>query len=441
MATIESNTSNYRYLIVNHPPSADIVCPICLDILVEPYQLTCCGQHLCKGCGQEITEVCPLCRANRYQMMPDKYFERTTINCLQVYCKEKDKGCPMKGDLHRILAHMKDCEYKDIECPLKCRRSYQRRLIKAHMSNDCHNRPYKCKYCGHSSTYMVITYGHTPTCAKAPVMCPNKCDPQMMITRDGLSEHMKKHCPLQMVSCEFDICHMDIARQDLPKHLKDYAHHHTALMTKKLNDEMWKALSAKNKEASKKDKKFIAMLREKDEQIKEKDQQMKEKDEQLKLLEQRLDLVLMCSNNFFELKGFSTKQGHWFSLPYYTYGGYKMCFDVDIDNCKDVDINEDLYYEGHLCIRHYIMRGPFDDTLQWPFEGKVIVRIIDQSGDNHHFDYEFDYSEADDGQGDRVIDYSGNDRGLPYTPTSEQLPASDLPDYLVDDVLQFSITS
>lgn len=73
------------------------------------------------------------------------------------------------------------------------------------------------------------------------------------------------------------------------------------------------------------------------------------------------------------------------------------------------------------------------------------MRVIDQSGDNHHHNYEFDYSKAV-GQGNRVTDESVNDRGLHFAPTSKhRLLLSQVFDdgylHMVDDVMQFIVTT
>lgn len=385
--TVSIMNGSYRYQLVNLPPD-DVVCPICLDILVEPNLLTCCGQHLCKECGTRISKVCPLCRDKKYQVVPDKYFERNTLNRLQVYCEEKSEGCPMKGDLYKLLPHMKDCGYKHKECPLKCGKSYQRRSIKSHTKNDCPKRSYKCKYCDHTSTYENITEVHMPIC-DAPVLCPNECSLDT-IAKEELSSHIEKHCPLQVVPCDFDtVCSVTMPRKDLSQHLTEYAQQHIAMTTKKTNEELLKVLKEKERETAKKERQLIKILeekdqqirdkdqqlrekdkqiREKDQQFKEKDEQMKEKDEQVKekdrqiklLMEQRLDIVLMSQNNKIEMKEFSEKQGHWFSLPYYLHGGYKMCFEVDVESFTFEYVHKQNYY---------IMRGPFDDALEWPFNG------------------------------------------------------------------------
>ena len=77
-----------------------------------------------------------------------------------------------------------------------------------------------------------------------------------------------------------------------------------------------------------------------------------------------------------------------------------MCFEMH------------LSYE--LIIYSFMMPGPYDDSLQWPFKGKVIIQLLNQHGDHHHdyvFDYKHDYRE----QGGRRV--TNGERGYHYLQT------------------------
>ena len=60
------------------------------------------------------------------------------------------------------------------------------------------------------------------------------------------------------------------------------------------------------------------------------------------------------------------------SPSFYTHiGGYKMCLSVDANGWR--------HSEGtHVGMSVYMMRGEFDDHLQWPFKGVVKVQLINQ---------------------------------------------------------------
>ena len=59
---------DYKYQFVSPPPD-DVICPLCLDIVEEPHQFTCCGNHVCKKCGDKLkqqatTPQCPILTVN-----------------------------------------------------------------------------------------------------------------------------------------------------------------------------------------------------------------------------------------------------------------------------------------------------------------------------------------------------------------------------------------
>ena len=425
---------SYRYQLVALPPSHNVVCPICLDIVVEPHQLTCCGQHLCKGCSEGVQRErrdCPTCNKNSYLVLPDKAFERNSLNTLQVFCSEKDEGCPMQGELAGMLPHMRDCEYTRVPCPLNCGRSCQRRHLKSHTSNDCPRRPHQCEYCGYESTYTDVTDVHMPLCDKAPVLCPNECAGETTITREALPNHIEKECPLQMVPCEFsNVCHVTMPRKDLPQHLTEYAQHHTALMTKKMNDELLKMLQDKDRQLEEREKKFRAQLEERDREI---ERYRKQFDNKLKKIAEKVDISLNLAGfhqRNFEMTRYSERLRNnvsWLSPPFYSHiGGYKLCFEVDLSRSEK---------GTYIPIYTYIMKGPFDDSLKWPFTGIVTVTLFDQSGANNHVKCVYDYSKARYGQGERVVTH---DRGRDFRNNPKGLPS--YIGYFTTDTLQFNVT-
>jgi hypothetical protein len=54
-------------------------CPICLLVLREPYQATCCGKSFCKECIHRIkaaNQTCPTCKENRKLGMQNRELEK-----------------------------------------------------------------------------------------------------------------------------------------------------------------------------------------------------------------------------------------------------------------------------------------------------------------------------------------------------------------------------
>lgn len=63
-----------------------------------------------------------------------------------------------------------------------------------------------------------------------------------------------------------------------------------------------------------------------------------------------------------------------FSLPFYTGRyGYKMCLRLYI-------LGDGIGKGTHMSLFFVLMRGEFDNILQWPFTHKVSFRLINQTG-------------------------------------------------------------
>ena len=436
---------DYKYQFVSPPPD-DVICPLCLDIVEKPHQFTCCGQHICKKCVENHRKrasslQCPMCRHNKYGTVHDKYFERNILNKLSIWCT---KGCGQKVELGQLKKHFTQCLCVQEDCPYGCGQQYQRQYIEEHKEK-CSKRPFICGYCKYQSTYEVIVNEHYPVCDKYPIICPNECSGDE-IEQGMLQDHLNK-CPFQVVECEFSYvgCREKVRRCDLVQHLSDNGIHHSALSSKMIYESLQKMMEEKERLLQEKDK----QLQEKDRQLQEKETQLVKKDNELKLtvrqkdeqlqekdrqLQQKDHLLLevcelrgenktllstiydkICTDTVLSvtMTDFTYKERNrvqWFSPPYFTHlFGYKMCFEVDLN---DSNTNRSLY------IYSYMMRGPYDDHLQWPFKWKVIVRLLNQCGDDHHHDYVFDYKDKVQGQrvtsGERGTHLQTQSRCLSY---------------------------
>ena len=78
----------------------------------------------------------------------------------------------------------------------------------------------------------------------------------------------------------------------------------------------------------------------------------------------------------------------WYGPPFYTHSrGYKMRLSVDADGSNDG--------EGtHVSVFAILMRGEFDDSLKWPFQGSVVLQLCNQLEDKHHCGDIINFSET-----------------------------------------------
>ena len=75
---------------------------------------------------------------------------------------------------------------------------------------------------------------------------------------------------------------------------------------------------------------------------------------------------------------YKIENDQWHSPPFYTHPqGYKMCLTVYANGCGDGK-------GTHVSAFAQLMRGEFDDNLEWPFRGDVTVAMLNQLEDNYH---------------------------------------------------------
>ena len=80
----------------------------------------------------------------------------------------------------------------------------------------------------------------------------------------------------------------------------------------------------------------------------------------------------------------------WYSPPFYTHPrGYKMCLTVYA--------NGDGRGKGtHVSVHARLMRGKFDDSLKWPFQGHVTVAMLNQLEDSNHTTKTIEFTDTTD---------------------------------------------
>ena len=130
----------YGCCFVESPPN-DLVCKICLNVSYDAQQAnSCCGNNFCRKCLERYVQstvadkdICPYCRQPSFAFVPDLRAQRQVLN-LQVYCPNKQLGCPWTGELRSMEKHLnnfvnnasKGCLFTEVQCD--CGQVIQRRL-------------------------------------------------------------------------------------------------------------------------------------------------------------------------------------------------------------------------------------------------------------------------------------------------------------------------
>lgn len=161
---------NEEEIIFVDPPGYDHLCPVCYELLEDSHQTTCCGNHVCDKCSNQLNNgVCPFCR-NNFNAGPDKFFSRQLLS-LEVECYNCIRGCPWTGEL---------------------------RDLKKHADEECRKNNVKCGHCSIEFSRKRFPE-HVHVCVEAPERCPNQC-PVEGLKRKDMKQHLEQACPMRAVS-------------------------------------------------------------------------------------------------------------------------------------------------------------------------------------------------------------------------------------------------
>ncbi len=360
------------------PPPSEFVqseCPVCLQIIREPYQVTCCGKKFCKACIEHIKAIqkpCPTCN-DKFSSFADKGLKQSLYS-LKVRCSHQKDGCEWMKELRQFDEHLNTdplpekqldgCQFVEIDCIYNCRNHQQRRYIQNHQIKDCPKRPFGCEHChDYKSTYNDVTNNHWPVCGSFPVPCPNQCG--STIQRQNLDSHIADECPLTTINCDFHHvgCAVKPSRQDMPEHLRENLLTHISLLA---------TSHAKQQDKITTQQEDIATLVE---ELKIKNAELAPLQHMLTVNSESLGAPVLTMTNFQQHK---TDDNFWYSPPVYTHHqGYRICLNVyanGYDNGKGT----------HVSVGVCLMRGEFDNSLKWPFCGVISFQLLDQvDGENH----------------------------------------------------------
>ena len=391
-------------------------CPICLLVLREPQQVSCCGYSFCQPCITPIREArkpCPTCNKAEFSLFPNKGLKRSLCE-FPVWCTHEKEGCQWTGELGELEKHLNEspqlgdrvrgCQYTEVEC-CQCAEYLPRRGITTHEIEECPRRPFSCDYCSnYQADYESVVTKHWPMCGFRPVPCPNWCG--VYPERQNLEQHFSEVCPLSTVSCDFHYagCGVQLSRKDMPTHLSESIVHHLSLLAvhnQKRIDKLEHETCALKEALVRKDKKIAELERK---------------------LAPSFPITFTMTNFSHHKRDHTT----WYSPLFYTHPhGYLVRLQVTA-NYKSAGTR--------MTIGAHLMRGEFDEFLRWPFQGILVFEMMNQLNDGEHYRYAYSQStlrvtteEPDQGSG-RVLPYSM----LEYDPTTEC-------QYLKDDCLRLRV--
>ena len=337
------------------------------------------------------------------------------------------------------------CEYSEIEC-IYCSELIKCPNVAVHQDDLCPKRPFSCEYChSYESDYKDVINNHWPVCGYQTVQCPNECG--TALKRQVLENHVVRSCPKTVIDCDFHHvgCDVRLPRKDMPIHLKADLITHMSLQAasyKQLQEKVNK-LESENETLKRQLETTQAQI-ETTHQAAEKVQQMEQQLATLQLTSKAESNTVQEIMKHFKLRVYNTvditmhdyqqckrQNSIWYSPPFYTHSqGYKLSLRVHVNGFCGAQF---AYVSVYICL----MRGEFDDLLTWPFQGEVIIKILDRNGMGHQETIRFIDSQPDT-HNSRVTQGERSENGLG---TCDYISHSTLQQkYVRNDCLHFRIT-
>ena len=343
------------------PPPKSLECPICLLIVREPHIVVCCGNQFCRPCIDRIRQdgkPCPLCNEPNFTAFIHKGVMRE-VNALPVRCSKKHMGCQWVGELGQLEQHLTPgkqgragCSYVEVECRHQCGERFQRQFLLEHELESCPKRPVEVLI---SSTMRKLEAS----------LVENRSLREEISQLKNIQMEQSKKLSVALTECK--------SLKASNEKLQNRVH---AL-------EKCVQQNAETQKVSKRQLEVLGQHQTKSlEAINRDICQLKQTQKQQKAAAPlALPPFYFRFYNYEEIK---RQKIRWFSDPFYSHPqGYKLRIQLDMAT----------RYAGNqvlsVCIR--VMRGEYDDCLQWPFQGKVAIQMFDRHSKSWSYEKIFSF--------------------------------------------------
>ena len=295
------------------------------------------------------------------QYFPDR-FVRKEIKNLVTICPFSEMGCNWEGNFEEYQQDIKECRFA-------------------------------CKHCGEKVCRDQMER-HTASCLCAPKRCPLEiigCSENSPQKQSNLQNHLRRgeENHLALLARKITLLHKQVNKQPQAKHDTEQSLKTRDPIHTPVQDMMQRSLQ---EEVMQVEQTLMAKLRSKDDEIaslkatvtklektvRSKNAELEDRDFRLSLIENsNHDGTMIWKIPQFSQQKADAQNGKdtsIFSLPFYTgHYGYKMCLRLYI-------MGDGIGKGTHLSLFFVVMRGEFDNILQWPFTHKVTFKLINQAG-------------------------------------------------------------
>lgn len=225
------------------------------------------------------------------------------------------------------------------------------------MTSECPRRQYVCPHCQEAGEYEERISIHLDRCPKVTLECPNE-ECSEMVLRCDMEKH-KGECEFTRTPCKFAKfgCNVELPKRDLKEHEENEASH---LQSTK--------------------EKVLELMDQLERQERRFTEQFKQQEDKISLL----TVTPRKTAKIFELTKFKKyKTGNKpFQSPsfYSSPKGYRLSISV---NANGLDGSAGT----HISVYAHLEKGIHDDSLTWPFQGSVIIELLNQLEDRNHKQY------------------------------------------------------
>ncbi len=270
---------------------------------------------------------------------------------LRVRCSNKANGCDWVREFTDLEQHTRDCGYAQVTCPNECTEFgadnapphitlVLKKDLEEHLNNECQRRSIFCPNCNERGEYQEITTIHTNSCVEAKLQCPNELCKQTFLRKE-LAGH-KRVCKHQLIPCKYQElgCTIKDFPKEIQKHEEENKIHFPLLL-----------------------RSFIALKKE------------------YSILKEEVRILKALHKFVFKLPNFKQYKDEkrvFKSPPFFTHNqGYKMVIGITPHGYSHAN-------GTHVSVHFYLVQGPYDEQLTWPFSGTLHIELLNQLDDNHH---------------------------------------------------------
>ncbi|KAL5487187.1 hypothetical protein EMCRGX_G019761 [Ephydatia muelleri] len=379
-------------------------CPSCRYLLKGAVQLSC-GHWVCQACADRVfqTSSPPRCPRNDCndelestegcKYFPDR-FVRKEILGFNVKCVNHAEGCLWIGNVSTLEDHLGKCDYRLLPCPLQCGTKIASKELEDHVIS-CPNSRRHCPLYGHGCKHEMEMDSEELT---------------SHIRNEGLVQHIiflasaiktiqddyhgdgdrglaeeQTSMTVSDVGCSRHSSRQNTGeRSAVPNGVKPKAVRtaiygplfRSASEISKLGDDLKDTFMSEIKQRDVEITQLRAQLSAFEKKVQAKETESEDRGFRLSLLENvNYDGTMMWKIPQFAQRMADAQSGKYtsiFSLPFYTSRyGYKLCLRLYI-------LGDGIGKGTHMSLFFVVMRGEFDNILQWPFTHKVTFRLLNQ---------------------------------------------------------------